>query len=56
MSADAYRDDAPRTLSEALSDEYNTTTWFPTGPAGSALAALTGTVNRQAPEVDNPQH
>jgi hypothetical protein len=56
MSADAYRDDAPRTLREAQANEHNEVTWFPTGPAGNALAALLGPANTHPSQVDIPQH
>lgn len=56
MSAYAYRDDAPTSLAEAQSDEYNPVTWFPTGPAGSALAALLEPANGIPTDIDNAQH
>lgn len=56
MSADAYRDDVPRTLAEALGNEYNEVTWFPTGPPGSALQPLSGPENGTGKDIDNAQH
>ena len=60
MSADVYRDDAPRTLKEALANEYNEVTWFPTGPAGSASRALSAPRTTDGPPpwdgVDISQH